>query len=114
MLRAKLGVKASGHARDSAKAGASAVHSAEERALDAELAQAAGKESLLMLWDLQKFFDSVSLQVLVSEARQVDLPMPQLALSSTHRSRHRMGSRLASQGALDEARECPSCPSLKR
>ena len=46
--------------RDSAKKGASALTSAEDRALMAELASLKGLSTYTLLWDISKFFDSMN------------------------------------------------------
>ena len=66
---------------NSAKAGASAIHAAKDRALQAEIAQYKKKKTINMLWDVNKFFDSISICILIKEAIEVGFPMQQLALS---------------------------------
>ena len=56
------------HANDSAKAGASAIRAAEERALECELVAEEGLQAMAILWDVMKFFDSISIYLLFQEA----------------------------------------------
>ena len=55
---------------DSAKAGASAVKAAEDRALLAEFEASEGRQTVTILWDLKKFFDSINIPILVEEAEK--------------------------------------------
>ena len=73
--------EAKAYSRDSATAGASAVHAAEDRALEAEVARLEEKHTLTLLWDLKKFFDSISVKKLFAEAYRLGFPIKQLALS---------------------------------
>lgn len=68
---------------DSAKAGASAVKAAEDRALEAELCQLQGKCGCTILWNVSKFFESINIKLLVEEAEQIGFPLEELALSLT-------------------------------
>lgn len=68
---------------DSAKKGASAVTSAEDRASMAELAHLSGMRTYTLLWDISKFFDSIQLPSLIAEAKATHFPVHQLALSLT-------------------------------
>ena len=77
----KLFEKQNAFENDSATKGASAVHAAEERALAAELSRLEGFFSLMLLWDLQNFFDSIDVKTLFAEAAEVGFPLLQLALS---------------------------------
>ena len=61
--------RANAYCNDSARAGASALTSAEDRAFHAEIAALNGKHTYTMLWDISKFFDSIKLQTLINEAR---------------------------------------------
>ena len=63
---------------DSAAAGASAVKAAEDRAMLTELAKVEGKSSAVLLWDLQKFFDSLDVAVLFEAATELNFPLKQL------------------------------------
>ena len=49
---------------DSAKAGASGVIAAEDRALEVEMAHDEGYHTLTMLYDMKKFFDSINIEKL--------------------------------------------------
>ena len=66
---------------DSATAGASAVRAAEDRALEAELANFEGQQTITLLWDIKKFFDSIDISKLIEEAEATGFPLRQLALS---------------------------------
>ena len=66
---------------DSAKAGASAVDAAENRALEAEIAQAEGKFTMVLLWDIKKFFDSIDIPILFQKAGELGFPLKQLVMS---------------------------------
>ena len=66
---------------ESATAGASAVRAAEDRALLAELEAREGQQTVTLLWDLKKFFDSINIPKLVEEAEETGFPIKQLALS---------------------------------
>ena len=66
---------------DSAKSGASALSAAEDRALEAELAQIQNKKTIFIRWDIAKFCDSIDIQILISLALECGFPKQQLALS---------------------------------
>ena len=66
---------------NSARAGASATHAAEERALAAELAMLEGRSLFMILWDIMKLFDSIYVKTLFSEAARTGFPLLQLTLS---------------------------------
>ena len=66
---------------DSAKAGASAVDAAEDRALEAELVHASGKHTIVSLWDVKMLFDSIDVPLFFQKARQIGFPLRQLILS---------------------------------
>ena len=66
---------------DSAKAGASAAIAAEDRALEAELARADQQDTLTMLYDMKKFFDSLNVAKLFELANDCPFPSKQLVLS---------------------------------
>ena len=66
---------------DSAKAGASAVDAAEDRALEAEIAAAEGKHTMVLLWDIKKFFDSIDIPILFQKAEELGFPLKQLVMS---------------------------------
>jgi len=70
-------------ANDSAKAGASAVIAAEDRALEAEIAHDEGYQTLTMLFDMKKFFDSLDVATLFRMAKRCGFPSKQLVLSMT-------------------------------
>ena len=53
-----------------ATAGGSAVKAAEDRALLAELESIEGKKTVTFLWGLKKFFDAISIPMLVAEAEK--------------------------------------------
>ena len=55
---------------DSAKAGASGIIAAEDRALEAEMAHDQGYHTLTMLYDMKKFFDSINVSKLFEHAAQ--------------------------------------------
>jgi hypothetical protein len=79
------------YSKDSAKAGASAVDAAEDRALEAEIAAASGKQTIVLLWDIKKFFDSIDIPILFEKARQMGFPLRQLLLSViVHQSPRRL------------------------
>ena len=73
--------QANAYVHDSAKAGASAVAAADDRALAAELAKLEGMHSLTTLWDLKKFFDSIDIPTLIELAEDLGFPLQQLAMS---------------------------------
>ena len=76
---------------DSAKAGASAVTAAEDRALETELATMEGKHIMVVLWDLMKFFDTINVEILFQEVAKVGFPLRQLLLSTVvHHSPRRL------------------------
>jgi hypothetical protein len=52
-----------------------------DRALLAELEASEGRQTVTILWDLKKFFDSINIQILVDEAEKTGFPLKQLALS---------------------------------
>ena len=56
-----------GHRFDSALAGCSSLRAAVLRALKIENATAHGKDCAHMLWDMDKFYDSINLLVLAKE-----------------------------------------------
>jgi hypothetical protein len=66
---------------DSAKAGASAVRAAEDRALEAEIAKLEGSNLLTILWDLKKCFDTINIFCLFQEAVKLEFPLRQFVLS---------------------------------
>ena len=66
--------KANAYCKDTATAGASAVHSSEMRAAEAELHTAEGKVTITALIDIQKFFDSLDVPLLVSRAQEQSFP----------------------------------------
>ena len=66
---------------DFAATGSSAITAAEQRALEAELARNEGKQVMMVLWDLKKFFDSINIEVLFKEAVALNFPFKQLILS---------------------------------
>ena len=68
---------------DSAKAGASAVIAAEDRALEAEIAHDEGHQTLTMLFDMKKCFDSLDVATLFRMAKVCGFPIKQLVLSMT-------------------------------
>ena len=87
---------------DTAKAGANASHSAEDRALQAELMTAEGKALCSILWDFKKFFDMIDTEVLIEEAAAVGFPMEELILSLTV---HQAPRRLKTGKVVGEAME---------
>ena len=66
---------------DTATAGASAVHSSEMRAAEAELATIEGKISVTGLLDIRKFFDSVDIPKLCTEALSAAFLRRELSIS---------------------------------
>lgn len=67
--------------RDSAAAGASAAYAAEVRALEAEIEAMQGRETLTILWDFAKLFDTISPAILLKVADAVGFPIKALAAS---------------------------------
>ena len=61
-------------ANDSAKAGASAVIAAEDRALEAEIAHDEGYQTLTMLFDMKNFFESLDVATLFRMAKRCGFP----------------------------------------
>ena len=76
---------------DSAKAGASAVSAAEDRALEAELERLEGRFTISALWDIKIFFDSIDVIELIRLSRKHGFPLRQLALSMViHQAQRRL------------------------
>ena len=65
---------------DYAKSGSSALLAGTTRALSAELAHAFGEHSCAVLWDFEKFFDSISPVLLIQRACSLGYPMLDLLL----------------------------------
>ena len=85
---------------DSAAAGASAVKAAEDRAMLTELAKVENKSSAVLLWDMQKFFDSLDVAVLFEAATELNFPLKQLILSMVV---HHAPRRLKMGGVIGQA-----------
>ncbi len=68
---------------DDAVRGSSALRAAIGRALQNELALSEGLSTVAVLWDLEKFYDTVRLTDLISAAERGDFPMVNLVMSVT-------------------------------
>jgi hypothetical protein len=67
---------------DMARAGSSASKAAATKAYYLETAHTNGKKAAALLWDLHKYFDSVSVQVLTDRAAKVGYPALDLAMGA--------------------------------
>ena len=68
---------------DGAVRGSSALRAALARLVDAELAASQGLEVAAILWDAEKFFDSLDLNVLIKVAREQGFSATVLAMAAT-------------------------------
>ena len=75
---------------DTAVKGSSALKAKVARALELEVAAIEGKWSLLFLWDLRKFYDSIRLSKLIKELIKKDFPPALLALGAIARKAPRI------------------------
>ena len=60
---------------DKCKPGSSALDAALNRSLLAEVTHRLGEHSVAVLWDLEKFFDTISTSDLVEAAMELDFPL---------------------------------------
>lgn len=80
--------------RDSAGKGQSALHSAEDRAFDAELATLSGHTTHQVLWDIDNLFDSIDIPTLIRLARHCHFPLWELSFTLlVHQAPRRLISR---------------------
>ena len=71
------------HDCDKAVKGTSALEVAAERLLKAEVGELTGQHSFSALWDIEKFFDSISMDKLLVACRRLSYPATDLCLAAT-------------------------------
>ena len=85
---------------DKCKPGSSALDAALNRSLLAEVAHRLGEHSVAVLWDLEKFFDTISTSDLIEAAMELDFPPLPLYLAMLQ---HLAPRRLQCQGFVSPA-----------
>ena len=87
---------------DTAVKGSSALKAHLARALELEVAAIEGKKSLLFLWDLRKFYDSIRLSKLVKELIKHGFPPTLLALGAiAHKAPRMLKAGLSYSGVIE-------------